>query len=226
MISTRGLLISGCALSLALTNGCGRTTGLGPTSSGGAGGVLVTGGAGGVLVTGGAGGVPAFFGTTATGGQGGTGGIGGMPGPGGTTATGGQTTCSPTEPCAQGLCVGASCGDTWTCVVDGRDCAGTLVDYCGCDGVIFQDSWACPTRPYSYPGACPPVLANCDQRAVACELLPPTCGPGQFPRVVGSCWDGTCVPISQCQCTVTEECPEPGNFVCYTSKQHCDSLMP
>jgi hypothetical protein len=332
MISTRGLLISGCALGLTLANGCGRTTGLGRTSSGGAGGVLVTGGAGGV---------PAFGGSTATGGQGGagtagpctqtlsalagyifacpndyasaeqwpatctvghgyvgscngflellvsagswvkecyydpvsrvlvgavardeivvycngtshtiaggsyprdcplplqadlgecvpatggTGGTGGMPGSGGTTATAGQTACSATQPCAQGLCVAASCGDIGTCVVDGRDCAGSLGSYCGCDGVTFHDSWACPRRPYAYLGACP-VVANCDPRAVACELLPPTCDLGQFPRVVGSCWDGTCVSIEQCMCTVSEECPDPGNFVCW-SQQHCGPLGP
>jgi len=347
MISIRGLLLSGCALVLALANGCGRSTGLGPRSSGGAGGVLATGGAGGVLVTGGAGGVPVFFGgSMATGGQGGagtagscedslyfvaqdvfacpmdyataerwpttcsvghghlgscngflallvspdsrrkecyydpasralvgavarqnvpvycgwtshtlaggsypsdcplplladlgdcmlgtggaggTGGVGGMAGSGGTTATAGQTPCSSTEPCAQGLCVGASCGDTWTCVVDGRDCTGSLTDYCGCDGVTFLDSWACPASPFDHLGACGPVLANCDQRDVACKMLPPTCDQGQFPAVVGSCWDGTCVPISQCACTVAEQCPDPGDYVCYRSKQHCDSLGP
>lgn len=328
MISTRGLAISGCALALALANGCGRTAGLGGSSSGGAGGMpafggsTATGGQGGagtagpctdalgsvaqgyfftcpndyasaeqwpatcssghgylgscngflaLLVSPGTWGkecyydpasrvlvgavaqedVPEFCGGTSyargggsypsdcplplladlgdcmpgTGGTGGQGGMGGMPGSGGTTATAGQTACSSTEPCAQGLCVGASCGDTWTCVVDGRDCAGSLVDYCGCDGVTFQDSWTCPTRPYSNQGACPPGSANCDQRDVACKTLAPTCGPGQFPRVVESCWDGTCVPIEQCQCTVTEECPDAGNFVCW-SRQHCGPLGP
>jgi hypothetical protein len=358
MISTRGLLISGCALVLALANGCGRSTGLGPRSSGGVGGVLATGGAGGmsplggaggVLVTGGAGGVPPFGGITATGGQGGAatarpcedslsfvagdgfacpndyataeqwpttcaaghgylgscngflalvsagswvkecfydpvsrvlvgavaqddvpyfcsrtsytlaggsypsdcplplladlgdcmpgtggaggvggmggaGGAGGMPGSGGTTATAGQTACSSTKPCAQGLCMGVSCSDTWTCVVDGRDCTGNLVDYCGCDGVTFLDSWACPASPFDHRGACGPVLANCDQRAVACKILPPTCDQGQFPAVAGSCWDGTCVPLEQCLCTVPEECPDPYNHPCLMSVHHCGDL--
>jgi hypothetical protein len=321
MTLIRGLLISGCALVLALANGCGRTTGLGRSSSGGAGGVLATGGAGGMsafggsTATGGQGGVgttgpctdtlsavaekgfacPSDYasaqqwqaicssghghlgscngflallfstgewgkecyydsvsgalvgavaqddvpdycnrtsytiaggsypsdcplsllddlgdcmpGTGGRGGQGGMGGTGGLAGAGGTTATVGQTACSSTKPCAQGPCVGASCGDTWTCVEDGRDCTGSLVDYCGCDGVTFLDSWACPASPFDHRGACGPVLANCDQRDVACNMLPPTCGPGQFPAVVGSCWDGTCVPLEQCLCTVMEECP-------------------
>ena len=143
-------------------------------------------------------------------------------------ARAGQTVCSSTKPCSQGLCMGASCGDTWTCVVDGRDCTGSLTDYCGCDGVTFLDSWACPASPFDHLGACGPVLANCDQRDVACKMLPPTCGPGQFPAVVGSCWDGTCVPIEQCQCTVMEECPGylgPGysEFECCGS-QHCCPL--
>jgi len=341
MISIRGLLISGCALFLALANGCGRTTGLGRNSSAGAGAVPVTGGAGGV---------PAFGGSTATGGQsgaatagpctqtlsalagyifacpndyasaeqwpttcdtghgnlgscngflellvsagswvkecyydpvsralvgavaqdevvvycngtshtiaggiypsdcllplqanlgdcvsatggaggqggmGGTGGTGGTPGSGGTTATGGQTTCSPAEPCDAGKCVGASCRDTWTCVWDTRVCVDTLADYCGCDGITFQDSQNCPKRPYASRGACGQGT-NCDPRDVACDLLPPICDSG-VPRVVGTCWDGTCVPISQCLCTVAEECPDLGVYACYESKQHCDALMP
>jgi hypothetical protein len=343
MISIRGLLLSGCALVLALANGCGRSTGLGPRSSGGAGGVLATGGAGGVLVTGGAGGVPVFFGgSMATGGQGGagtagscedslyfvaqdvfacpmdyataerwpttcsvghghlgscngflallvspdsrrkecyydpasralvgavarqnvpvycgwtshtlaggsypsdcplplladlgdcmlgtggaggTGGVGGMAGSGGTTATAGQTPCSSTEPCAQGLCVGASCGDIWTCVEADRGCSTSLADYCGCDGVTFQDSPECPKRPYASRGACGQGT-NCDQRDVACRMLPPPCF-GQVPRVVGTCWDGTCVPLEQCLCTVPEECPDPYNHPCLMNVHHCGDL--
>jgi hypothetical protein len=341
MTLIRGSLISGCAMVLAL--GCGRTTGLGRSGSGDAGGVLVTGGAGGMpafggsTATGGQGGagtagpctdalgavaqgylftcpndytsaeqwpatcssghghlgscngflallvspgtwgkecyydqvsrvlvgavaqddVPDFCGRTsytlvggsypsdcplalladlgdcmrATGGAGpgtgGTGGMGGMggaggagrrPGSGGTTATSGQTTCSSTEPCAQGLCMGVSCRDTWTCVEDGRPCPPSLADYCGCDGVTFQDSENCPTRPYASRGACGQGT-NCDQRDVACKMLPPTCGPGQFPGVVGSCWDGTCVPLEQCLCTVAEECPDPYNHPWAVSSQ-------
>ena len=351
MISIRCLLISGCALFLVLANGCGRTTGIGRNSSGGAGGVLVTGGAGGVPVfggstaTGGQGGaataapcedwlysvaedvfacpmdyasaeqwpatcrvghghlgscsgflallvspdsrrkecyydpasralvgavarqnVPVYCNwssytlaggsfpndcslslladlgdcvlgtggvgpstggagrTGGMGGMGGAGGAGGMAGAGGTAATAGQTPCSSTEPCAQGLCVGASCGDTWTCVEDGRFCPPSLADYCGCDGVTFLDSWACPASPFDHRGACGPVLANCDQRAVACKILPPTCDQGQFPAVAGSCWDGTCVPLEQCLCTVPEECPDPYNHPCLMSVHHCGDL--
>jgi hypothetical protein len=334
MTLIRGLLISGCALSLALANGCGRTANLGRGGSAGAGGVLVTGGAGGmpasggITTTGGQGGAAttgpctdtlsavaekgfacpsdyasaqqwqaicssghgylgscngflallfstgewgkecyydsvsgALVGavaqddvsdycnrtsytiaggsypsdcplsllddlgdcvraTAGTGGTGGAGGTGGMPGSGGTTATGGQTVCSSTEPCAEGLCVGASCGDTWTCIEDRRTCSTSPADYCGCDGVTFQDSVACPTRPYASRGACGQGT-NCDQRDVACDLLPPTCDLEQFPRVVGSCWDGTCVPIEQCACTVSEECPE--DLVCW-SQLHCGPL--
>ena len=385
MTLIRGLIVSGCALVLALANGCGRTTGLGPRNSGGAGGVLATGGAGGmpfggsgaalatggaggmppfggaggVPVTGGAGGMPVFGGSTAMGGQGGAatarpcgdslsfvagdgfacpndyataeqwpttcdaghgylgscngflalvsagswvkecyydpvsrvlvgavaqddvpyfcsrtsytlaggsypsdcplplladlgdcmsvagdagpitggaggtgntggvsgaGGTGGIPGSAGTTAAGGKTTCSPNEPCAQGLCVGASCGDTWTCVLDGRPCRPSLADYCGCDGVTFQDSENCPARPYASRGACGQGT-NCDQRDVACKMLPPTCDVGQFPRVVGTCWDGTCVPIEQCMCTVAEECPDSDEYTCFMSEHHCDPYM-
>jgi len=68
---------------------------------------------------------------------------------------------------------------------------------------------------------------NCDPRGVVCDQVPPTCGQGQVPRVVVSCYDGTCVPIDQCQCTVGEECPDyPSQYTCFLSSQRCNSWMP
>ena len=29
-------------------------------------------------------------------------------------------------------------------------------------------------------------------------MMTPTCGYGQVPRVVGNCYDRTCIPIDQC----------------------------
>jgi len=121
MTLIRGSIVSGCALVLALANGCGRSTGLGPRSSGGAGGALATGGAGGmpfggaggVLVTGGAGGMPPF------GGAGGvlvTGGAGGVPVFGGSTATGGQGGAATARPCEDSLSFVA--GDGFACPND------------------------------------------------------------------------------------------------------------
>jgi hypothetical protein len=68
---------------------------------------------------------------------------------------------------------------------------------------------------------------NCDPRGVVCDQVPPTCDQGQVPRVVVSCYDGTCVPIDQCQCTVAEECPDyPSQYTCFLSSQRCNSWMP
>ena len=156
-------------------------------------------------------------------GTGGTGGMGGVPASGGTTATGGRTTCSWNQPCATGLCVGDYCG-LGTCIVDGRDCTGSLIDYCGCDGVSFQDSSTCPKRPYAYPGACGQG-PNCDQREVLCEMTTPTCGPWQVPRVVGNCYDGTCISINQCSCTAAEECPDSRNYTCLLSLKRCSPYL-
>jgi hypothetical protein len=161
----------------------------------------------------------------ATGGSGpGTGGAGGMAASGGTTATRGQSACSPTEPCAAGLCVGASCGVIWTCVVDGRGCTDDLADYCGCDDATFQESSTCPRRPYAYRGACGQGT-NCDQRDIVCSMTLPACGQGQVPLVAGNCYDGTCVPIDQCLCTVAEECPEPNQYTCLMSEGHCSYYL-
>ena len=68
---------------------------------------------------------------------------------------------------------------------------------------------------------------NCDPRDVVCDQVPPTCGQGQVPRVVASCYDNTCVPIDQCQCTVAEECPDyPSQYTCFLNSQHCNYWMP
>jgi hypothetical protein len=163
----------------------------------------------------GTGGMPAIGGSGS-----GTGGTGATSASGGTTATGGQTGCWPTEPCAAGLCVGASCGLTWTCVVDGYGCTDDLADYCGCDDVSFQDSSTCPKRPYAYRGACGQGT-NCDQRDVVCDRMPPACGQGQVPRVAGNCYDGTCVPIDQCPCTVPDECPDRNQYTCRMDERRC-----
>jgi hypothetical protein len=228
MTYLRGLTIPGYALGLALASGCsgnanfGRDGAAGASTSGaggtaGSGGTSVTGGQGGATT----GGTAGSGGTSVTGGQGGVT-TGGTAGSGG--ATGGQSACSPTAPCATGLCVGASCGSGWTCVVDDRTCATNLADYCGCDGVTFQDSSTCPTRPYAYRGACGQGT-NCDPRDVVCNTLPPTCGQLQVPRVVGDCYDGSCVPIDQCLCTVAEECPDRSQYTCFLSANHCTPYL-
>jgi hypothetical protein len=134
-------------------------------------------------------------------------------------------TCSPTSPCPAGRCEGTSCGQAWSCVVDGRGCTKDLIDYCGCDNVTFSDSSTCPNRPYAYRGACGQGI-NCDPRDVSCATQPPSCGQGQVPRVVASCYDGACVPIDQCLCTVAAECPDPGQYTCLLSEGHCSYYLP
>jgi hypothetical protein len=60
---------------------------------------------------------------------------------------------------------------------------------------------------------------DCDARRVTCSVQAPSCG-SRYPRVVGACYDGTCVNLEDCQCTAYEECPYSGVKICYLG--HCD----
>ncbi len=71
----------------------------------------------------------------------------------------------------------------------------------------------------------PGLAPHCDPDHVLCESLPPDCEDGEAPSVVGSCW-GECIPVSECRCDTTEDCPDiPGySEVCYTAG-HCGPLL-
>lgn len=121
--------------------------------------------------------------------------------------------CTADTPCTSGLCAGTSCWQTWTCHLTTVACTADLVDYCGCDGITFQDSSTCPQRPFAVKGACEDGV-SCDTRMVTCSTPKPACVDGEVPRVVGNCYDGTCVPSDLCTCTTAADCPADGKFLC------------
>jgi hypothetical protein len=144
---------------------------------------------------------------------------------GGGASDGGATAepveCTGDKPCAAGVCEGASCDGTWTCSSDGRACTTDLVEFCGCDGTTFKDSSSCPRRPVAFRGKCEDGV-SCDVRKVTCSTAAPSCIEGNVPRVVGSCYDGTCVPLGHCTCTDVADCPA-GKLMCI--EQRCQAPL-
>lgn len=144
-------------------------------------------------------------GTAGLTGSGGLGGTAGKPGSGGAAGAAGPS-CA-TSPCANGICTGTQqgCDGAWTCAPITGACTMDLASYCGCDGVTYQDSSTCPTRPYLFKGTCDQG-ASCNSAQVACNGIAPTCPSGQAPSVVNGCW-GQCIWIEYCQCTTPTDCP-------------------
>jgi hypothetical protein len=77
-----------------------------------------------------------------------------QPGPGGPGSGSGKA-CTSAADCATGEdCQGSdTCGSAWTCGPT-RPCTLDLVEYCACDGTVFQGSSTCPTKPYQHRGRC------------------------------------------------------------------------
>jgi hypothetical protein len=128
--------------------------------------------------------------------------------------------CNGDNPCAAGVCMGASCSGSWSCGATTVACAADLTDYCGCDGLTFQDSGSCPRKPFAYKGKCEDGV-SCDVRQVTCSTATPACAYEEdVPRVVGSCYDGTCVPIGHCTCTTAADCPS-SKLLCEAEQHRC-----
>jgi hypothetical protein len=152
-----------------------------------------------------------------------TGGAGSETGGGSSTGGGSQAgECTADTPCAAGVCTGSDCGEAWACVVSEAGCTKDLVDYCGCDGVTFQDSGNCPTRPYSYKGACSsnPDGIDCNDEHITCLpiVAPDPCPDGKVYSVVNNCY-GECVELAECSCNVASDCP--GDNACYNFSKKC-----
>lgn len=141
----------------------------------------------------------------------------------GTGADAGPTNiCTADMPCVGGLiCAGSpSCDGAWSCIASGIPCTDDAVSYCGCDGVEFTDSSTCVTRPFRHRGACAgPTGLDCDASRVRCRLFPPMCPDGLVAEVEGTCWTTRCVPLIDCRCTDTAQCPE--DTTCDTSAMRC-----
>lgn len=78
-----------------------------------------------------------------------------------------------------------------------------------------------PTAPAAQPNGGAP---SCDARDVLCDALPPTCGEGELPSIIGSCW-GPCVRATTCACTDAAECPHLLGYseTCYHG--HCGPYL-
>ncbi|HEX5657227.1 MAG TPA: hypothetical protein VFX59_08525 [Polyangiales bacterium] len=94
---------------------------------------------------------------------------------------------------------------------------------CGCDDETYPSRCAAHAvgASISKPGPCKADReTNCDERDVICKRARPACTEGKVPVVVEGCW-GECVKIDDCACHAAYECPEPEQYVCHMSAQHC-----
>ncbi len=134
--------------------------------------------------------------------------------------------CSAASPCTGGgVCVGGpACGDTWTCAFSGIACTDDVVSYCGCDGSTFMGSSTCVNRPIAHLGSCE-AGANCNRSAVTCRRVEPVCPDGQVPEVEGSCWTARCIPIEECACSTSAECPLPDIYTCHGTTGRCGPYL-
>jgi hypothetical protein len=113
--------------------------------------------------------------------------------------------------------------------------AGVPVDRRAGETVPGEDG-AADALPVSDTGPGPPEVArdagggdaavpvSCDQRKVTCKMMTPLCGEGEFPSVVGTCWDA-CVKVDRCMCTTAEECPISAQYTCHLSRQRCGPYL-
>src|SRR5262245_20315348 len=129
--------------------------------------------------------------------------------------------CTATRPCdpASETCVevmpaaAGDCYTRWECYAHAPDddtvahaCPPEVATFCGCDGMMFEASYACPNRPYDHIGVCGDGY-SCDAYRVRCADPRPSCPDGQVPPVIGGCW-GPCVPIAMCRCDQHWRCPQ------------------
>jgi len=135
-----------------------------------------------------------------------------VPDPGSCTST---TPCDPdTQVCVEEApSASGDCYTRWECYAHAppgdtleHACPAETAVFCGCDGSMFEASYACPNRPYDHIGACGDGY-SCDIYRVRCADVKPTCPAGQEPAVVAGCW-GPCVPIAMCRCDQAWRCPQ------------------
>lgn len=201
------LVVLGCGSSVSTTSGAGAAGG-----SGGSGGTGAGGGSGGV---------------GAQGGAGGSGGSGAAAGQGGQGAQGGQG----------GLASYPECDEDADCTIlnDCCSCSATFVGEnvvpCGQDCDVPRcDELGHAGKAQCQAGRCVAAF-SCNALDVECDSIPPTCEPGHVPLVAGGCWQGSCVPATECaavgscaECGPSDVCVEEIGQIAV--ERHCVALPP
>jgi hypothetical protein len=163
----------GFAFLACLALGCGGSTDNDPSGSGGSSGTGAISGSGGA----------------STGGSPGTGAVSGTGG----ASTGGVTGIGP-ECTSDAECTLFS--DCCTCEAYGPNETPPPSCLAACDKSACDANGASAETVQCVAGRCVAGF-QCKPIQVICNAIPPKCGPGEVPAVLGDCWGG-CVPVTQC----------------------------
>ena len=91
-----------------------------------------------------------------------------------------------------------------------------FTDKCTSIGIDYNSS------PFCTAGLCI-IGFDCDHTQVMCDGPTPVCNPGEIARVREGCWDGSCVPTSECAYVPDcSDCDSP-RYVCVRNVAHLPS---
>ncbi len=141
--------------------------------------------------------------------------------------------CTPNKPCEpNSICLSGDCAYTGSCIPHSmfypqssddpqtfllHPCPMQMVPYCDCNGVTFQARDTCADRPFVHRGACGDGY-SCDKYRVHCDTPRPACPTSQTSAVVDGCF-GACIPVGQCRCEYSFNCPE--GYTCDLTTSSC-----
>lgn len=93
-------------------------------------------------------------------------------------------------------------------------------------GLLDTPAADAPSVDTPAPTDTPAMPASCDARVVTCDRIPPMCGVGEAPSVMGTCW-GPCIPATMCTCSTAEECPAIRGYseTCHTGRGFCGPFL-
>ncbi|MEZ4450267.1 MAG: hypothetical protein R3B09_12390 [Nannocystaceae bacterium] len=149
--------------------------------------------------------------------------------------TGGVDLCAPKvegDACKQDSDC-AIAGDCCSCVAYNPEMSGPG----NCGGNCKQDrcsEWGL-TEAACEAGICVVKGKSCNPDKVACDVVPPPCGDGTLPQVVGDCYSGACLSVDACDwvpgcelckgkiCNITEG-PGCTHHRCIEPISECDGI--